>query len=40
MRLCIALTHKDHTSMQQVREMYIIHVHKKYRGPNHAWHQL
>ena len=26
--------------MQQVRDLYIIHVHTKYRGSEHAGHQL
>jgi len=36
-RLCIALTHNDQMGM---RDLYIIHVHTIYRGPEHAGHQL
>ena len=35
-RLSNALTHEDQTGM---RDLYIIHVHTIYRGPEHAGHQ-
>jgi len=36
-RMCIPFTHKDQTGM---RDLYIIHVHKIHKGPEHAGHHL